>query len=99
LWIPGRVLVEAHQTDNGTGSLVYSVGVLKGSSPTSITWSMTASGTPLTNIAYGTGCYPSVALAFDGYTPPSQVSLTETHETACGSATITDYSFGYLAGK
>ena len=99
LWISGRVLVEAHQVDNGTGSLVYSVGVLKGSSPKSITWSVTTSGTPDTNIYYATGCYPSVALAFDGYTPPSQVSVTETHETACGSASITDYWFGYLVGK
>jgi len=97
--IPGRVLVEAHQVDEGTGSLVYSVGVLHGSSPTSITWSATTSGIPNTNIPYATGCYPSVALAWDGHTTPSQVSVTETHETACGSATTTEYSFGYLIGK
>jgi hypothetical protein len=101
LWIRGRVLVEAHQVDDGTGSLVYSVGVLKGSSPTSITWSTTTSGSLNTNIYYATGCYPSVALAFDGYTAPSpsEVSVTETHETACGSATMTEYWFGYLIGK
>ena len=94
LWIRGRVLVEAHQVDDVTGSLEYSVGVLKGSSPTSITWSTTA------NIPYANGCYPSVALAFDGYTPSSsQVSVTETHETACGMAGLTEYSFGYLIGK
>ncbi len=94
LWIRGRVLVEAHQVDDVTGSLEYSVGVLKGSSPTSITWSTTA------NIPYANGCYPSVALAFDGYTPSaSQVSVTETHETACGMASLTEYSFGYLIGK
>jgi hypothetical protein len=99
LWIRGRVLVEAHQVDAGTGSLVYSVGVLKGTSPTSITWSATTSGSPNTNIPYANGCYPSVALAFDGYTPPSLVSVTETHEAACGSATTTAYWFGHLIGK
>jgi len=99
LWIPGRVLVEAHQVDDSKGSLVYSVGVLKGTSPTSITWSATTSGSPNTNIPYGDGCYPSVALAFDGYTPPSQVSVTETHEAACGSANTTAFSFGHLIGK
>jgi hypothetical protein len=85
--------------DAGTGSLVYSVGVLKGTSPTSITWSATTSGSPNTNIPYANGCYPSVALAFDGYTPPSLVSVTETHEAACGSATTTAYWFGHLIGK
>ncbi len=99
LWVPGRVLVEAHQVDEGTGSLVYSVGFLDGSSPTSITWSATTSGIPNTNIPYGTGCYPSVALAWDGHAPPSQVSVTETHETACGSAATTEYAFGHLIGK
>jgi hypothetical protein len=99
LWIRGRVLVEAHQVDAGTGSLVYSVGVLKGTSPTSITWSATTSGSPNTNIPYANGCYPSVALAFDGYTPPSLVSVTETHEAACGSANTTAYFFGHLIGK
>lgn len=93
LWIPGRVLVEAHQVDSSTGSLVYSAGVLNGSSPTSIAWSTT------TNVPYATGCYPSLALAFDGYTPPSQVSVTETHATVCGSASTTDFWFGYLIGK
>ena len=97
--IAGRVLVEAHQVDDSTGSLVYSVGVLKAVSPTSITWSTTTSGTPNTNIPYATGCYPSVALAWDGHTPPSQVGVTETHETACGSATTTEYVFGYLIGE
>jgi hypothetical protein len=99
LWIRGRVLVEAHQVDAGTGSLVYSVGVLKGTSPTSITWSATTSGSPNTNIPYANGCYPSVALAFDGHTPPSLVSVTETHEAACGSANTTAYFFGHLIGK
>jgi hypothetical protein len=92
----GRVVVEAHQVDNGTGPLVYSAGILKDgphdSAPTSITWSTDA------NISYSTGCYPSVALAFYGYTP-SSLSLTETHETACGSATTMEYSFGYLVSK
>jgi len=97
LWIPGRVLVEAHQVDDTRGSLVYNVGVLKGTSPTSITWS-TTSGSP-SNIAYGTGCYPSVALAFDGHTPPDLVSVTETHEADCGSASMTHYWFGHLIGK
>ena len=99
LWIGERVLVEAHQVDNSTGSLVYSVGVLSGASPSSITWSTTSSGTPDTNIPYATGCYPSVALAFDGYVSPSQVSVTETHQTACGSASSTQYAFGDLIGK
>jgi hypothetical protein len=101
LWIKGRVLVEAHQVDDTTGSLVYSAGVLKGSSPTSIAWSVTTSGSPKTNIPYATGCYPSVALAFDGYTAPSpsEVSVTETHETECGNAYMTEFSFGYLIGK
>jgi hypothetical protein len=102
LWISGRVLVEAHQVDNATGQLVYSVGRLKGPSPTSITWSTTTSGTLDTNIPYATGCYPSVALATDGYTAslipssPSQVSVTETHAIACGSAVMSHYSYGYL---
>jgi hypothetical protein len=96
LWISGRVLVEAHQVGKDAGSLVYSVGVLSGASPTSIAWSTNSSDT---NISYATGCNPSVALAFDGYTPPSQVSVTETHATSCGTASSTQYSFGYLAGK
>jgi hypothetical protein len=101
LWIKGRVLVEAHQVDDTTGSLVYSAGVLKGSSPTSIVWSVTTSGSPNTNIPYAMGCYPSVALAFDGHTAPSpsEVSVTETHETECGNAYMTEYWFGYLIGK
>ncbi len=88
----GRVLVEAHQVDNTTGSLTYSAGVLKGKTPASITWSSDV------NVAYSTGCYPSVALAFYGYTA-SSLSLTETHETACGSATTVDASFGYLVAS
>lgn len=88
----GRIVVEAHQVDNGTGSLAYSTGVLKngtlGSAPSSITWSTTSE-------TYTTGCYPSVAVAFYGDTP-SSLSLTETHETACGSATTMESSFGYL---
>ena len=95
----GRVLVEAHQVDNGKGSLVYSVGVLDGTSPTSITWSVTTSGSPNTNIPYATGCYPSVALAWDGNAPPDDVSVTETHEANCGSATTTSYWYGHLIGK
>jgi hypothetical protein len=94
LLISGRALVEAHQLDNGTGPLVASVGVLKGSSPTSITWSDT------TNVPYGSGCYPSVALAGGvGPYPPYNLTVTEIHEAGCGSATMTDYSFGYLVGK
>ncbi|HLN02758.1 MAG TPA: hypothetical protein VK335_25945 [Bryobacteraceae bacterium] len=92
----GRVLVEAHQVDNTTGSLVYSAGVLIDgplhSAPTSINWST------VTDVSYATGCYPSVAIAFYGYTP-SSLSLTETHETACGSATTMESSFGYLVSK
>jgi len=98
----GRVVVEAHQLDSSTGPLVYSVGVLKngvgGSAPTSIEWST------ITNVPYSTGCYPSVAISFDGYTPPnpngttSNLSVTETHETACGTAPI-DYMFGYLVAN
>jgi hypothetical protein len=95
---PGRVVVEAHQMANGTGPLVYSTAIAKlgtmGSSPT-LTWSNT-------DIPYSAGgCYPSVAISFDGYTPPnpngstSNLSVTETHEIACGTATI-EYSFGYL---
>lgn len=86
----GRVLVEAHQVGNGTGSLTYSTGLVKkgagGAAPTSITWSTT-------NSTYATGCYPSVAISF--YGDPS-LSLTETHETACSTATTIQYSFGYL---
>jgi hypothetical protein len=84
----GRVVVEAHQVDSGTGPLAYSTGVLKGSAPTSITWS--SQGT-----TYSSGCYPSVALSFAG-SSPSDLSVTETHETACGSATTVDASFGFL---
>ena len=94
--LPQRVLVEAHQLDAGTGPLVYSVGVM-GASPTSITWS-SASGTPA-NINYATGCSPSVALAFAGHTPVSQVSATETHADACGRPTTTEARFGHLVGK
>ena len=99
----GRVVVEAHQDDNVTGPLSYSVGILKngtgGSAPTSITWS-TDQGV----IYVDNGCYPSVALSFSGYTP-SYLSLTETHDTAtvglsdCGSASTVKYSFGYLHSK
>jgi hypothetical protein len=92
----GRVVVEAHQVDNTTGSLVYSAGLLidgpHKAAPTSITWSTD------TDVSYATGCYPSVAIAFYGYTP-SSLSLTETHETACGSATTMEASFGYLVSK
>jgi hypothetical protein len=98
----GRVVVEAHQMDAGTGSLVYTVGLLKngsgGSAPTSIDWSID------TNVPYANGCYPSVAISFDGYTPPNQngntsnLSLTETHEIACGTSTI-EYKFGYLVSS
>jgi hypothetical protein len=95
----GRVVVEAHQMDSGAGPLMYTVGLLKngtgGSAPTSIDWST------LSDVIYSNGCYPSVALSFDGYTPAneagttSNLSLTETHEIACGTAAI-DYGFGYL---
>jgi hypothetical protein len=95
LWISGQVLVEAHQVDNDTGSLRSSVGVLNGSSPTSIIWSVDTSGTADTNIRYADGCYPSVALGFGPYAP-SDVTVTETHLTACGSAGTTQFSFGYL---
>jgi len=95
-YIGARVVVEAHQETNGTGSLTYRTGILQNgpgdSAPTSITW------TPDTDTPYATGCYPSIALAFYGYTP-SSLSLTETNETACGSATTMDYSFGYLKVK
>jgi hypothetical protein len=91
----GRIVVEAHQVDNSTGPLSYSVGMLKngkgGSAPSSITWSTSQ------NDSYATGCYPSVALSFSGYTP-SNLSLTETHETACGVAAV-QYSFGYPVKK
>jgi hypothetical protein len=90
----GRILVEAHQAGSGTGPLVYLTGVLKngtgGSGPTSIEWS-TDQGVTYVDA----GCYPSVALSFSGSTP-SNLSLTETHEVACNSATTVQYSFGYL---
>ena len=96
----GRVVVEAHQTDSGTGQLVYSAGHLTGAPPTSITWSTTV------NNPYATGCYPSVALSFDGYTPvnpsnasSSGVSLTATNEIECGDASTIDYWFGYLVSN
>jgi hypothetical protein len=86
----GRIVVEAHQADNTTGSLTYRTGIIKkGADPVSITW------TPDADTSFATGCYPSIAIAFYGYTP-SGLSLTETNETACGSATTVDYSFGYL---
>jgi hypothetical protein len=96
----GRVVVEAHQLAPDAGSLVYSAGLLTpgagGSAPTSISWSTSV------NNFYANGCYPSIALSFDGSTPAnsgngktSNLSLTETHETECGTAPI-DYSFGYL---
>jgi hypothetical protein len=98
----GRVVVEAHQMDSGAGPLLYSVGVLKngagGSAPTSIEWST------MSDTIYSNGCYPSVALSFDGYTPPnpngstSNLSVTETHEKACGTSTV-EYSFGYLVAN
>lgn len=100
--IRGRVVVEAHQLDSLGGTLVYNTGLLKdgtgGTPPTSIDWN------PNSNMPYSNGCYPSVALAFDGYTPAnaegatSYISLTETHETACGTAPI-EYSFGYLVSN
>lgn len=85
----GRVFVEAHQVDNSTGPLAYSTGKIKnGTGGTfSVTWDAIGS--------YANGCYPSVAIAFYGDTP-SSLGLTETHETACGSATTMEYSFGYL---
>jgi len=93
LQIPeGWVVVEAHQEDNTTGSLTYRTGVLNGASPTSITW------TPDADTSFATGCYPSIAIAFYGDTP-SGLGLTETNETACGSAATIDYSFGYLKAK
>ncbi len=98
----GRAVVEAHQMDSGAGPLVYNVGLLKngtgGTAPTSITWST------MTDIIYANGCYPSVAISFDGYTPPnpngstSNLSVTETHEKACGTSTV-EYSFGYLVAN
>lgn len=93
LQIPaGWVVVEAHQAANTTGSLTYRTGTLNGASPTSITW------TPDADTSFTTGCYPSIAIAFYGDTP-SGLGLTETNETACGSATTIDYSFGYLKAK
>jgi hypothetical protein len=87
-------VVEAHQTDNGTGQLTYRTGRIKdgpyGSPGTSITW------TPDTDTPYSTGCYPSVALAFYGYTP-SSLSVTETHEAACDTVTTLTSSFGFLS--
>ena len=88
----GRVVVEAHQllADSDAASLVYSAGMLVGTTPTSITWSTDV------NIPYANGCYPSVALFFDEFTGTrSSVGVVETHETDCESAAI-DYSFGYL---
>jgi hypothetical protein len=96
--VSGRVVVEAHQVDPGLGNLVYSAGLLTGSTPTSITWS-----TVLNNY-YADGYYPSVALSFDGYTPAngngstSNISVTETHETDIGTATV-GYGFGYLVSS
>ena len=93
---PGRVVVEAHQVDKTTGSLIYTAGLMKDgplhSAPTSITWSTT------TDTSYAAGCYPSLAIQFYGYTK-SSLSLVETHETACGSAGTMDYSYGYLVSK
>jgi len=88
----GHVVVEAHQTGTGTdiGALEYTAGLLTGATPTSITWSTSE------NNSYANGCYPSVALFFDGSTgTTSSVGVAETHETACGTAKI-NYSFGYL---
>ena len=47
---------------------------------------------------FATGCYPSIAIAFYWDTP-SGLGLTETNETACGSATKIAYSFGYLKAQ
>jgi hypothetical protein len=92
----GWVVVEAHQVDKGEGSLEYSAGLLTngmgGIPPTSITWSTDV------DISYATGCYPSVALSFNGYTA-TNLSVTETHETGCGSAITIDYRFGDLKKK
>jgi len=89
-----RVVVEAHQTSNTTGPLTYRTGYLPkgphGSAPTSITWAPDADS-PLAPA----GCYPSIALASDGYTT-SYLSLTETHETGCGKATTIEYSFSTI---
>ena len=67
-------------------------------SPTSVTWSTTVRDAGHEHF-YANGCYPSVALAFDETPSSSQVSVTETHQTACGSASPTQYSFGDLIGK
>lgn len=88
-----RVVVEAHQASNTTGSLTYRAGYLKkgpyGSAPTSITWA------PDSDTPYSNGCYPSVALAFWGLST-SGLNLTETHETGCGKVTTIDYSFSVI---
>jgi hypothetical protein len=92
----GRVVVEAHQTGTGSdiGLLEYTAGLLTGATPTSVTWSTSA------NNPYGTGCYPSVALSFDGHAPgtgsTASLSLTATNEIDCGTASTIQYSFGYL---
>jgi len=84
----GRVLVEAHQQDAGTGPLLYRTGVVNGATPTSITW------TPNTSTDYSKGCYPSVALAFTelGF----NLSVTEIHSEKCGGAETLVASFGLL---
>jgi len=93
----GRVVVEAHQMYPGTGSLLYTAGLLAGTPPTSITWSSSVDN------YYATGCYPSVALSFDGLAPSnpttgstSSLSLTATNEIDCGTGSTIEYSFGYL---
>jgi hypothetical protein len=96
LLIPGRLLLEAHQVDDGTGPLVYSVGTLAGSSPTSISWSTSAVNAPLAS----SGCSPSLALSFiGGGDDPLGVSVAETHSATCGGPTTVQSLFGLPVGK
>jgi hypothetical protein len=96
-----RVVVEAHQENPGTSQLYYTTGRLTYSTTAgwSITWALKGE-TPFKDTGGNNvvGCYPSLALAGYSYTEPitaSQMSLTETHETACGAATV-DASFNFI---
>jgi hypothetical protein len=84
----GRVVVEAHQGDKGTGPLLYRTGILGGAAPTSIKW------TPSSNVSYSNGCYPSVALSFTEV--DYNLAVNETHSSACSEAATLYASLGDL---
>jgi hypothetical protein len=84
----GRVVVEAHQGDKGTGPLLYRTGILGGAAPTSINW------TPNSNVSYSKGCYPSVALSFTQV--DINLAVNETHSSACSEAATLYASLGDL---